>query len=137
MARALHASRQSASRWYLAWKRGGQEALCAAGRDGRKPRLDRQQLAPVENGLLQGARAHNFGTDLWTLPRVAAVTEQRTGVRYRPGHEGKIPGAINWSLPIEPRARRGARQRESQVKSRKGSQTAATFALPRYLAIYL
>ena len=75
VARALHASRQSASRWYQAWKRGGLPALCAAGRAGRKPKLNRHQLEQVAHLLCQGARAHGFGTDLWTLPRVAAVIE--------------------------------------------------------------
>jgi len=112
VARALHASRQSISRWYQAWKRGGRAALHAAGRAGRKPKLHRQQLAQVEHWLLQGARAHGFGTDLWTLPRVAAVIERRTGVRYHPGHVWKLLGAMNWSLQ---RPARQARERNEQA----------------------
>jgi transposase len=88
-------SRQSASRWYRAWKQGGLAALRAVGRAGRKPKLNRPQLQRVERGLRQGARAHGFGTDLWTLPRVADVIERLTGVRYHPGHVWKILGAMN------------------------------------------
>ena len=85
--------------------------LRAAGRAGRKPKLNRRQLEQVERLLCQGARAHGFGTDLWTLPRVAAVIERHTGVRYHPGHVWKILGAMNWSLQ---RPARQARERNEE-----------------------
>ena len=112
VARALHVSRQSASRWYQAWKRGGQSALRAAGRAGRKPKLNPQQLEQVARLLCQGARAHGFGTDLWTLPRVAAIIERHAGVQYHPGHVWKILGAMNWSLQ---RPARQARERNEDA----------------------
>jgi transposase len=83
IARELHISRQSVSRWFGA---------------GRRPRLDAAQLKQVDKALRQGAQAHGFGTDLWTLPRMAAVIEQVTGVHYHPGHVWKILGAMEWSL---------------------------------------
>ena len=73
-------SRQSVSRWYGQWREGGIAALRGAGRAGRKPKLNRQHLQRVDRALRQGARARGFGTDLWTLPRVAAVIERLTGV---------------------------------------------------------
>jgi transposase len=48
----------------------------------------------VDKALRQGAQAHGFGTDLWTLPRVAAVIERTTGVHYHPGHVWKILEAM-------------------------------------------
>jgi len=98
IARELKASRQSGSRWYWEWRRGGSSALRGAGRAGRKPKLDRGQLRQVEKALRPGARSQGFGTDLWTLPRVALVMERVTGVRYHPGHVWKILGAIDWTL---------------------------------------
>src|SRR5215217_6662824 len=82
VARELVVSRQSVSRWYAEWQAGGAKALKAAGRAGRLPRLSAAQLRRVERALRQGPRAHGFGTDLWTLDRVAAVIEAQTGVRY-------------------------------------------------------
>ena len=76
IARRLRVSRQSVMRWYRAWRAGGREALRAAGRAGRKPRLAPEQLARVEAALRQGPRAHGFRTGLWTLPRVALVIER-------------------------------------------------------------
>jgi transposase len=94
----LQVSRQSVSRWYEQWKRGGSGALRGAGRAGRKPKLEPQQLQRVEEALRRGAKAHGFDTDLWTLPRVAVVVERLTGVRYHPGHVWKILGSIDWTL---------------------------------------
>jgi len=114
IARQLKVSRQSVSRWYTEWRRGGSPALRGAGRAGPKPKLDGKQLQQVEKALLQGARAHGFGTDLWTLPRVALVTERLTGVHYHPGHVWKILGAMKWTLQ---RPAKQARERdEKKVK---------------------
>lgn len=112
VARALRVSRQSVSRWYREWRQGGVRSLRAAGRAGRKPKLDQRQLHLVDRALREGARAHGFGTDLWTLPRVAAVIERLTGVRYHPGHAWKILGAMGWTLQ---RPARQARERNEEA----------------------
>jgi transposase len=98
VAAMLEVSRQSVSRWYHEWKRGGSRALRGAGRAGRLPSLDAKQLAGVERALRRGARAHGFATDLWTLPRVAKVIEKTTGVSYHPGHVWRILKSMGWSL---------------------------------------
>ena len=98
IARLLTVSRQSVMRWYRAWRKGGRAALRAAGRAGRKPRLSREQMVRVEAALRQGPRAHGFRTNLWTLPRVAHVIKQLTGVQYHPGHVWRLLGALDWTL---------------------------------------
>ena len=60
---------------------------------------------------VKAARAHGFATDLWTLPRVAAVIEQATGVHYHPGHVWKILAAMEWSLQ---RPAKRARERNDE-----------------------
>jgi transposase len=98
VARELAVSRQSVSRWYADWRAGGSTALKAAGRAGRMPRLTAAQLRQVDLALRQGPRVHGFGTDLWTLERVAAVIEAETGVRYHPGHVWKLlRDKLGWS----------------------------------------
>ena len=98
VARTLRVSRQSVSRWYHDWRRGGRAALRGAGRAGRKPKLTPAQLARVDQALREGPRAHGFATDLWTLPRVADVIKRRTGVTYHPGHVWRLLRALGWSL---------------------------------------
>ena len=98
IARRLGVSRQSVLRWYRAWRKGGRSALRAAGRAGRKPRLAPEQMVGLEAALRQGPRAQGFRTNLWTLPRVARVIKQLTGVQYHPGHVWRLLGAIDWTL---------------------------------------
>jgi len=93
----LHVSRQTASRWHDAWRRLGRAALKAAGRAGRKPRLDAADLRRVETALLRGPEAAGFSTNLWTLPRISQVIERTTDVTYHPGHVWKLLRRMGWS----------------------------------------
>ena len=113
MARELHVSRQSVSRWFEAWRSDEPGWIRGAGRAGRPPKLDDEQLALVDEALRQGARAHGFGTELWTLPRVATLLERVTGVRYHRGHVWKILGAMQWSLQ---RPAKQARERNQEAR---------------------
>ncbi len=98
VARQLEVSRQSVSRWYADWRRGGPGALKAAGRAGRMPRLSAAQLEQIERALRRGPRAHGFATDLWTLDRVATVIETETGVHHHRGHVWKLlRDKLGWS----------------------------------------
>jgi transposase len=85
VARQLGVSRQSAHLWHARVEQGGVDALRSRGRTGPVPRLSAAQLAKVEQALLQGARANGFGTDLWTLERVATrmAIRQRRGIIQR------------------------------------------------------
>jgi len=109
VARTLGVAPMTACRWYAAWKVAGRRGLKGAGRAGRKPRLTAPELAGLDGALRRGAPAHGFKTDLWTLPRVAAVIERRTGVRYHPGHVWYLLRRLNWSLQ---RPARRARERD-------------------------
>jgi transposase len=98
VARQLAVSRQSVSRWHADWLSGGTRALKGAGRAGRLPRLSAVELRRIDQALRQGPRAHGFGSDLWTLERVAAVIEAQTGVAYHPGHVWKLlRDKLGWS----------------------------------------
>jgi len=109
VARTLAVTPMTACRWYAAWKVAGRRGLKGAGRAGRKPRLTAPELAGLDGALRRGAHAHGFTTDLWTLPRVAAVIERRTGVHYHPGHVWYLLRRLNWSLQ---RPARRARERD-------------------------
>ena len=71
-------------------KRAGLQALRSAGPTGPTPRLDDQQLNAIDQVLRQGARAHGFDTDHWTLARITSVIERLTGVAYHRGHTWKL-----------------------------------------------
>jgi len=38
-----------------------------------------------------------YKTQLWTLPRVAALIEHLTGVHYNPGHVWRVMGSLGFS----------------------------------------
>jgi transposase len=90
VARTLGLARQNVSRWHALWRVGGMEALRSAGPTGYAPRLDDPQLHVIDQALRQGARAHSFDSDHWTLARVASMIERLTGVAYHRGHVWKL-----------------------------------------------
>jgi len=66
-------SRETASRWYEAWRTHGAAGLRGAGRAGRKPRLDAAALQRLEVALVRGPTEWWFPTHLWTLQRIVTV----------------------------------------------------------------
>jgi transposase len=90
VARHLGVARQNVSRWHARWQAGGLEALRSAGPTGQAPRLSDAQLAAIDQALREGAGAHGFDTDPWTLSRITTVIQRLTGVGYHPGHVWKL-----------------------------------------------
>jgi transposase len=72
-----------------------------------------RQRRKVERALLQGACAHGFDTDLWTLQRIAVVIERLTGVRHHPSHVWRILRGMGWR--VERPARRASERDEEAI----------------------
>ena len=115
IARRLGVSRTSVNRWYAAWRKGGKPALRGAGRAGRRPRLEKSDLQVLDQSLRAGAQAWGFSTELWTLPRVARVIKEITGVEYHPGHVWRILRGLNWTRQ---RPVRRAKERDEKAIQR-------------------
>jgi transposase len=116
VARRCGVSRVTALRWQrqrrsgpAAWKRR------PLGRPSKLTATDRQKL---EQALLQGAQAHGFLNDLWTLPRVAELIRRQSGVRLHPGHVWRVLGRMGWS-PQRPARRAAQRDEEAIARWRK------------------
>ena len=60
VARQLEVSAQAISVWHARWQQDGNQALRSKGPSGPAPRLSDQQLATVEQALLEGATANGF-----------------------------------------------------------------------------
>jgi transposase len=67
VARQLGVSAQAACVWHRRFKAGGPEALRSKGPSGPAPRLSDQQLATVEQALLDGTGANGFVGELMLL----------------------------------------------------------------------
>ncbi len=65
---------------------------------GRRPKLTPAHKQTLEKALEQGAQAHGFLNDLWTLPRVATLIERQSDVRLHPGHVWRVLGRLGWSV---------------------------------------
>ncbi|GAA2923006.1 hypothetical protein GCM10010446_03910 [Streptomyces enissocaesilis] len=96
IARTLGVSEESVRRWKRVWEEGGADALRPTG---RPPKLDDIQVEQVRTALEQGAQAHGFEADLWTLERVGLVVERVTGVVLSRASVWRLlTGRLGWSL---------------------------------------
>jgi transposase len=114
ISRRLGVSRTSVHRWYHGWREEGRKGLRKAGRAGRLPRIGREELRRLDRALRLGAIAHGFATEMWTLPRVARLIEDLTGVRYHPAHVWRILHGLNWT--VQRPARRAKERNERQIQ---------------------
>jgi transposase len=108
VARRVQASVGSVSQW----RQGGEAALAPKPTPGRPRRLTDQQCTQLVELLLQGATAHGFANELWTLRRIAAVIQVHFGVRYHPAHVWKLLRRLGWSCQVPERQ---ASQRDEQA----------------------
>ncbi|MFI9824360.1 IS630 family transposase [Streptomyces sp. NPDC052013] len=95
----LGVSAESVRRWKRVWEEGGTDALRRRPATGRPPKLDDAQVEQVRTALEQGAQAHGFEADLWTLERVGMVIECATGVSLSRASVWRLlTGRLGWSL---------------------------------------
>jgi len=95
-AEAVGVARQTAYTWKDRLDAGGIEALRGMA-PGRPAQLDQTQLDALRTALLQGAMAHDFGTQLWTLKRVRELVRRLYGVRFSEVHIWRLLGALGFS----------------------------------------
>jgi transposase len=115
VAKAVGTSRASVTRWRQAYEAGGQAAVAAKPHPGKPVRLTAKQRRQLAGLLLGGARKHGYGTELWTLARVAEVIAINFGVRYHPGHVWRVLRSMRWSSQ---KPERRARERDEQAIAR-------------------
>jgi transposase len=116
VARELDVSRQSVSRWQAGWHAQGTTGLRTRGPTGRRPKVADEQLPTIEHALLQGAQAHGFATDMWTLERIAVVIKGLTGVQLSdPSVWRLLRERLGWSVQ---RPERRAKERDEQAIQR-------------------
>lgn len=95
-AHAVGVARQTAYTWKARLDEGGIDALRAMAR-GRPAQLVACQLDGLRVALLQGALAHGFGTELWTLKRVRVLIERLYGITFSEVHVWRLLGAMGFS----------------------------------------
>jgi transposase len=96
VARRLGVSRTTVSQWNTLLEAGGLEALRSRPR-GRPAGLDAGQRRELMRALTEGALAEGFPSDLWTLPRVGKLIEQRFGRAYCESQVWRILVSLGFS----------------------------------------
>lgn len=112
VARRVGVSRQSVLRWDRRHQEGGQEALRRPERFGRPPRLTDAQCEELVRLLKAGAVAAGFATELWTLPRIGALIQERFAVQLVASSVWRLLGRLGWSVQ---RPTGQARQRDERA----------------------
>ena len=115
VARAVGTSRASVSRWQQALSTHGLRALKARPHPGGIPRLTERQRQRLLRLLLQGPVRHGYGTELWTLARIAEVIAVNFGVSYHPSAVWHILHTLGWSCQ---KPDRRARERDEAAIQR-------------------
>ena len=97
VAEQLDCAKSSVSRWHHTYERAGPKGLAPKPIPGRPPKLSASQRQRLVRRLLQGPLACGYGTDLWTLPRIADQIARRYHVRYHPAHVWRLLRGLGWS----------------------------------------
>ncbi|GAA2932591.1 hypothetical protein GCM10010446_16690 [Streptomyces enissocaesilis] len=114
IARMVGVHAESVRRWRRVWERDGAEGLRRRPAPGRRPKLDDLQVEVVRAALEQGAQAHGFEADLWTLERVGAVVSRVTGVTLSKASVWRLlTSRLGWSLQRP--ERRAVERDESEI----------------------
>jgi transposase len=100
VARRVQASVGSVSPWRECWRTGGEAAWAPKPVPGRPRQWSDQPCVRLTQLLLQGARAHGFANELWTLRRIAALIQVHFGVRYHPSHVWKLLRRVGWRCQV-------------------------------------
>lgn len=115
IARQFGVTQGAVSHWKKAYRRDGPEGLKASRHPGPQPKLTDKQCGRLAKMLLQGARAHGYPTELWTLKRVAALIQKHFGVTYDPSGVWHVLRRMSWSCQ---KPERRARERDEAAIER-------------------
>jgi transposase len=85
-------------RWERLRQQGGLAAQRRAEHFGRPERLSESQREELVRLLKAGSLAAGFATELWTLPRIARLIEDRFSVSMVPSSVWRLLGRLGWSV---------------------------------------
>jgi transposase len=113
VARQVNAAPGSVCRWRDMLAQQGEAGLTAKRHPGSTPKLNAAQCQQLLTLLSQGARAHGWRNELWTLKRIVALIERHFGLTYCPSGIWRLLRRCKWS-PQKP-ARRSRERDEDAI----------------------
>src|SRR5262249_26085825 len=112
VARRVNVSRQSVMRWERAIEAGGLDRVARLGARGRPRPVSDAQLQKLAQLLKAGALAAGYATEIWTLPRIGALIQQKFNVRLANSSVWGLLRQMGWSVQ---RPSGQARQRDERA----------------------
>lgn len=82
VARRFKATPAAVNYWHRAWKKRGLKGLKSKGHSGFASKLTVKKRLRFKRAILEGPLKHGYPTDLWTLPRLAAVLKKSAGISF-------------------------------------------------------
>ena len=102
VAARFRVTKMSVNRWRRAFVVGGVSALASKGAAGNRPLLTEDQQRELLALIEQGAAAHGYLDQRWTLARLRALIKERFAVDYRSSgglHEMLTRLGASWQVP--------------------------------------
>lgn len=118
VARELKVSRQAANIWHHSWQSKGRDGLLATRKPGPDPKFNSTHKEKLKELLLQGAMAHGFETELWTLPRIARIIDEKLGLKASISEVWRLLRSMGWS-PQKPLKRARERKEDKITEWKK------------------
>jgi transposase len=112
IAEALGVTEGAVSQWMQMVRAGGPHALAAKPRVGKASKLTAAQKAQIVPLLEQGAEAHGYAGQVWTLARVADLILRHFDVRYHNATMSDLLREVGWTSQ-QPRQRASQRNEEA------------------------
>ena len=97
VALAVGVARQTVYTWKRVLDEKGVDGLRAMVDVGRPGQLGAADFKWLGLALRQGAQAHGFGTELWTLKRVGEVIKRQFGIEFSDVHVWRLLGSMGFS----------------------------------------
>jgi transposase len=97
IASAVDVARQTVYTWKRVLDERGIDGLRSMVDVGRPGQLSTEDFKWLGTALRQGAQAHGFGTELWTLKRVGALIKRQFGVEFSDVHVWRLLGSMGFS----------------------------------------
>ena len=99
VAQLLNVTQAAVSQWVKKARDGGELALREQPYPERARKLAREHIERLAQMLEQGAQAHGFPSERWTLKHIAALIEESFGVTYHPSHVSRL--LKQWGISVE------------------------------------
>ena len=110
----LGVSQVAVHQWKVAWKQTGRKGL-KAGRYGPMSKLSAKKEKGISKKILQGAEAHGFSGDFWTLARMTSAIRTWTGVTYHDRSVWHVLKRLGFSC--QKPAKRAVERDEKSIKT--------------------